>query len=115
LAGGIPLAYKQSPKPDVRLLKISWIFFGAGASCAIGALLGWEAVHNAEKAADWGTFFATLLALLLPPLGLFFRNLAHNRWSRLQSGGAGQLGGDSPGIYLRNDGVSGGDGMSGGD
>ena len=118
------MAYKQSPKPNARLLKISWTFFGAGACCVIGALWGWEAVHNDEKVADWGTFFATLLALLLPPLGLFFRNLAHNRWRRVQSGGAGpgnrdvgadslsQLGGASPGVYLGNDGVSGGDGMS---
>ena len=82
------LAYKQPPKPNARLLKISWTFFGAGACCAIGALLGWEAVHNDEKVAHWGTFFATLLALLLPPLGLFFRNLAYSRWKRLQ-GSAG--------------------------
>jgi hypothetical protein len=45
-------------------------------------------VHNDEKVADWGTIFATLLALLLPPLGLFFRNLAYSRWKRLQ-GSAG--------------------------
>jgi hypothetical protein len=83
LAGGIPLAYKQSPKPNARLLKISRTFFGVGACCFIGALLGWEAVHNDEKVADWGTFFATLLALLLPPLGIFFRNAAHSRWKRL--------------------------------
>ena len=81
-------------------------------------------MHNDEKEADWATFFATFLALLLPPLGLFFRNLGHNRWRRVQSGGAGpgnrdvvadslsQLGGASPGVYLGNDGVSGGDGMS---
>ena len=98
---------KESPKPNARLLKISWTFFGAGASCAIGALLGWEAVHNDEKAADWGTFFATLLGLLLPSIGLFLRNLAHSRISRLSA--------LSPGVYGGDDGVSGGDGMSGGD
>ena len=98
---------KESPKPNARLLKISWTFFGAGASCAIGALLGWEAVHNDEKAADWGTFFATLLGLLLPSIGLFLRNLAHGRISRLSA--------HSHGVYGGDDGVSGGDGMSGGD
>ena len=92
------MAYKQSPKPNARLLKISWTFFGAGASCVIGALLGWEAVHNDEKAADWGTFFATLLGLLLPPLGLFFRNLAYGRKSA-----------HSPDVYRGDDVIPGGD------
>ena len=64
----------SAANPNSVLLTLSWGFFGVSAYLLYWALSGWYGEDNAEEAK---LAFATLLGIVMFPLGIFVRRWAY--------------------------------------